>query len=350
MTTIDRSEAQDGRTLLKSISAMIKGLLAILAIICFSVSAEAKTYAYVFNIGSGDVSIIDTEAQEVIVTVDVGLRIRWFASRFFDGKRVWATDADLKKAEVVVFDPWTLKTLKRILLGKGPSFGVELTPDHRFAVAAVAGTDEVVVIDTGTYDIVRRIPTGKFPCDLTLSLDGRLAFEVDRDQDTLSVIDWQFEETVETISLAGGKKPHMLTLSPDGRRLWVQERATSKVSVFDAQTFERVARLPSAKGPATTEFSPSRQYAITTHIDDQVVKVFESDTFREVKTIEVGQNPVNSVFRPEGQYVYVTNKASNTVSIIDTELWEVTKTLEVGKTPWGIYLFEPTSGEMAGNR
>ncbi|MEE8624838.1 MAG: hypothetical protein V3T19_05820, partial [Acidiferrobacterales bacterium] len=40
--------------------------------LCFSVSAEAKTYTYVFNIGTGDVSIIDTEAQEVIVTVDVG--------------------------------------------------------------------------------------------------------------------------------------------------------------------------------------------------------------------------------------------------------------------------------------
>ena len=332
------------------LSAFLATLLCALVLFGFPDSTRAKTYAYVFNIGSGDVSIIDTEAQEVIVTVDVGLRIRWFASRFFDGKRVWATDADLKKAEVVVFDPWTLKTLKRIPLGKGPSFGVELTPDHRFAVAAAAGSNEVVVIDARTYEIVRRIPVGEFPCDITLSLDGRLAFEVDRDQDTLSVIDWQAGNTLETISLAGGKKPHMLTLSPDGRRLWVQERETSKVSVFDAQSFERLARLPSGKGPATTEFTPSSRYAVTTHIDDQVVKVFESDTYREVKTLEVGQNPVNSVFRPDGRYVYVTNKGSNTVSIIETERWEAVKTLEVGKTPWGIYLFEPTRGEMAGNR
>ncbi len=332
------------------VAALMATLLCILGLFGLSGSAEAKTYAYVFNIGSGDISVIDTEAQEVIETVDAGLHIRWFASRFFDGKRVWATDADLKKAEVVVFDPWTLKTLKRIPLGKGPSFGVELTPDHRFAVAAAAGSNEVVVIDARTYEIVRRIPVGEFPCDITLSLDGRLAFEVDRDQDTLSVIDWQAGNTLETISLAGGKKPHMLTLSPDGRRLWVQERETSKVSVFDAQTYERVARLSSGKGPATTEFAPSRRYAITTHIDDQVVKIFESDTYREVKTLKVGQNPVNSAFQPDGRYVYVTNKASNTVSIIDTERWEVVKTLEVGKTPWGIYLFDSTEGAMAGNR
>ena len=350
MKTVNRSNRHTGRTQRNPVRAVISGVFAALVMFGNTVSAEAKTYAYVFNIGSGDISVIDTDSHEVIDTVDVGLRIRWFASRFFDGKRVWATDADLKKAEVVVFDPQTLKTLKRIPIGKGPAFGVELTPDHRFAVAAAAGSDEVVVIDASTYEIVRRIPTGKFPCDLTLSLDGRLAFEVDRDQDTLSVIDWQAGKTLETISLAGGRKPHMLTLSPDGKRLWVQERETSKVSVFDAQTFERVARLPSGTGPATTEFRPSRRYAITTHIDDQVVKIFDSDTLREVKTLEVGQNPVNSAFQPDGRYVYVTNKASNTVSIIDTERWEVVKTLDVGKTPWGIYLFDPATGQMAGNR
>ena len=141
-----------------------------------------------------------------------------------------------------------------------------------------------------------------------------------------------------------------VALSPDGRRLWVQERETSKVSVFDAQTFERVASLAAGNAPATTEFTPSRRYAVTTHIGDQIIKVFETDTFQEVKTIRVGQNPVNSVFRPDGRYAYVTNKASDTVSIIDVERWEAVKTLDVGKTPWGIYLFDPTRGEMAGNR
>ena len=88
------------------------GLVLALGLLGLSQAADAKPRAYVFNEGSGDISIIDTEAQEVIVTVDVGLRIRWFSSRFFDGKRVWAVDADKQKAEVIVFDPWTLKTLK----------------------------------------------------------------------------------------------------------------------------------------------------------------------------------------------------------------------------------------------
>ncbi len=59
---------------------------------------------------------------------------------------------------------------------------------------------------------------------------------------------------------------------------------------------------------------------------------------------------MNSIFEPSGQYAYVTNRQSNSVSIIDTELWEEVKTIKVGANPFGIYLFNPSLGTMAGNR
>lgn len=350
METVSSTRPEHRHTLQGALCVLIGGVLVALAIFGLTLSAEAKTYAYVFNDASGQVSIIDTDVHEMIVTVDVGLRIRWFASRFFDGKRVWAVDGDMQKAEVVVFDPWTLQTLKRLPFGTGPSFSVELTPDHQFAITHAAGSNEVVVIDTASYEIVRHIPTGQFPCDLTLSADGRLVYEPDRDQDTLSVIDWQSGNTLRTIPLAKGSKPHMLTLSPDGRRLWVEEREAFTLSVFDTQTFERLARLSVGKRPATNEFTPSGRYTLVTHMGDSIVKVFKADTFRDIKTLQVGKSPVNAVFRPDGRYAYVTNRRSGTVSVIDTERWEVVKTLTVGGNPFGIYLFDPTLGQMAGNR
>ena len=69
-----------------------------------------------------------------------------------------------------------------------------------------------------------------------------------------------------------------------------------------------------------------------------------------MKTIKVGKSPVNTAFGPDGQYAYVTNLASGTVSVIDMEKLEVAKTIEVGSKPFGIYLFDPRRGEMAGNR
>ena len=313
-------------------------------------AANAKTFAYVFNEGSGNISIIDIGTQEVTATVDAGLRIRWFSNRFFDGKRVWTIDADLENAEVIVFDPWTLQTIKRIPFGKGPSMSIELSPDFKFAITISPGTDEVVVIDTATYEIVRRIGVGKFPCDLTLSLDGERAFVVERDQDTLSVIDWRNGKTLKTVALKDLSRPHMLTLSPDGTKLWVQERDAAKLSVYDTESLNRVARLPVGQAPITTEFTPSGRTTLTTHIGQSYLKVFDADSFGEIKTIQVGQSPVNSIFEPGGRYAYVTNRQSNTVSIIDTVPWQVIKTIKVGTHPFGIYLFSPSQGTIAGNR
>lgn len=326
------------------------GVAAALVALGLAGPVNAKTMAYVFDAASGNVSVIDTETNEVTGTRDANLRIRWFSTRFFDGKRVWAVDGDMKKAEVVVFDPWTLRTLKRIPFGKGPSFSVELTPDHRFAVTAAAGSNEVVVIDTSSYQVVRRIPVGRFPCDLTLSADGNLVYEPDRDQDTVSVVDWRTGKTLKTIRFETGSKPHMLTLSPDGKRLWVQEREASTVSVFDTQSFKRLARLAVGKRPATNEFSPTGRYTATTHIADSVVKIFDYDSFRAVETIRVGKSPVNSVFSADGRSLYVTSQAGGTVAVIDTARWRVIKTLKAGKRPFGIYLFDPSKGRMAQNR
>ena len=76
----------------------------------------------------------------------------------------------------------------------------------------------------------------------------------------------------------------------------------------------------------------------------------KQDSFREIKTIRVGQSPVTAIVAPSGRYAYVTNRQSNSVSIIDTELWEEIKTIKVGTNPFGIYLFNPGFGTMAGNR
>jgi YVTN family beta-propeller protein len=142
----------------------------------------------------------------------------------------------------------------------------------------------------------------------------------------------------------------MLTLSPDGTKLWVQERDTAMVSVYDAKSLNRVARFPVGRAPITTEFTTLGRTTLTTHIGEDFLKIFDADSFSDIKTIQVGRSPVNSIFEPSGRYAYVTNRQSNSVSIIDTELWEEVKAIKVGTNPFGLYLFNPSLGTMAGNR
>ena len=83
---------------------------------------------------------------------------------------------------------------------------------------------------------------------------------------------------------------------------------------------------------------------------DNIVRVFDTVTFGLIETMTVGKSPVNSVFRPDGRYAYVTNSQSGSISVINAETWRVEKTIDVGGAPFGIYLFDPINGVMAGSR
>ncbi len=59
-----------------AMSALVFGC----GLLVMATSAQAKPHAYVFNVGSGTVSVIDTEAQKVVDTIDAGLRVKWFSA------------------------------------------------------------------------------------------------------------------------------------------------------------------------------------------------------------------------------------------------------------------------------
>ena len=69
---------------------------------------------------------------------------------------------------------------------------------------------------------MRKVPTGKFPCDLHFTPDGRFAYTPERDQDTVSMFDTRNWELVKTGQFPAGSQPYMLRVSHDGKEVWVQ--------------------------------------------------------------------------------------------------------------------------------
>ena len=66
---------------------------------------------------------------------------------------------------VSVIDTQTFQEVKRIVLA--PKLGnVTFRPDGRYAYVSVISANVVAVIDTATYQVVKRIPVGKEPWGL----------------------------------------------------------------------------------------------------------------------------------------------------------------------------------------
>ncbi|HTH17500.1 MAG TPA: cytochrome D1 domain-containing protein [Magnetospirillum sp.] len=115
------------------------------------------------------------------------------------------------------------------------------------AFLPAVGRHEVLVVDTGTWREVGRIPVAGQPVFAMLRPDGRqlwVNFALP-DNGKVQVIDVPSLKVVKTIE-PGPAVLHM-EFTPRGERVWLSVRDADKVAVFDTRTLEQVAELPAQK-------------------------------------------------------------------------------------------------------
>lgn len=320
------------------------GIAAVLAVGLLSMGAWGAARSrllYVFNVGSKDVSIIDTESNTNVGTKKLGAAVRWLSNEqdFYDGRLAWTyEDLDDGQVDMLAIDLAAMRVIKRIRLGAGPGFSVVLTHDRTRALADVAGDNKIAVVDTKTFKIVQRIPVGTFPCDLDNTRDGHFAYLPERDQDTVAMLDMQTLRIVKRIDMGKHTEPHMLRVSRDDKAVWVANAEANSLVVLDAKTLSPLAKLPMGKVPVTFAFSPDRRVAYVSHYDDNFVSVVDTATYREIGRIKVAQGLAVVTFRPDGKFAYVAARNANAVAVIDTENRKVVKMIPSGDTPWGLII------------
>ena len=108
------------------------------------------------------------------------------------------------------------------------------------------GHDDVLVVDTGSWQEVRHIPVAGQPVFVIARPDGRqvwvsFAFP---DNGRVQVIDTESGAVVET--LTPGRAILHFEFTPRGEAVWVSSRDDNKVVVYDTATFKPLAELPAA--------------------------------------------------------------------------------------------------------
>ena len=143
---------------------MRRSFAAITALACLVAPASVLAEnAYITNLASANVSVIDTATNTVIATIPVGIGPRGVAVTP-DGSKVYVTNVQLPNPSVVsVIATATNTVIATIPLG-GESNGVAVTPDGRKVYVANSGSNNVFVIDTATNAVIGSpIPVGLFP-------------------------------------------------------------------------------------------------------------------------------------------------------------------------------------------
>jgi YVTN family beta-propeller protein len=173
-----------------------------------------KPIAYVTNINSGSVSVINLEQNKVI---------------------------------------------KIIPCGKGTE-GIDITPDGGEIWVTNNKEESISVINTKTYQITDTLATGKEPLRLKFSIDGKYCMVPNSSDGTISVYDTYSKKQIKTISIPGKKnlveralyhtpRPVGILMHPNGLYAFVANSNANKIEVIDMKTFNLVSTIGTGKVP-----------------------------------------------------------------------------------------------------
>ena len=244
----------------------------------------------VISIGSNSVTLIDTETNTVKGKVHVG---RSPHEGFFttDGKELWI--AVRGENYVSVIDPVKMKEIRRIETADGPGM-VLFRPDGKYAFVPSSFTPEMDVIDTGTYQVVARVPQAS---------------------------------------------PFSPNLAVDQDEVWFTLKDSGKTQVFSAHPpFEKLATFET--GPITNHVTfvdnANGRFAYVTVGGKDEVRAFTRDagaSDRLVATVKCGDLPHGIWGSGDGNRVYVGLENGDAVQSIDTLTNQIIATIPVGQLP-----------------
>lgn len=126
---------------------------------------------------------------------------------------------------------------------------VKLSPDGQVFWVADMASNGLWQIDGERLKVVDFLPTGEGAHGLYPSRDAKVMYASNRDEGTISVVDFMTRKVVDKWKIPGGGSPDMGGVSPDGKMLWLTGRYSSEVYGFDTETGKLRARIPVGSGP-----------------------------------------------------------------------------------------------------
>ncbi len=188
--------------------------------------APGGARAFVSNIGSGSVTVVDLAARKVLAQVKTGVGAEGIDVTP-DGRRVWVTNREADTVSVV--DAQSLKVIASL---KSASFPIRarVTPDGRHVLVSNARSGDVTVFAADSLRETRRVAMKTKPA----SREGRL------------------------LDFGQSSVPIGIVVEPDGRRAYVAHANADEISILDLERWEAVGSLRAGKEPDGMAYSAQR--------------------------------------------------------------------------------------------
>jgi YVTN family beta-propeller protein len=275
--------------------------------------ASAAPFAYMANMSSGTVSVVDA--------------------------------ADPARPQVVGLP---------ITVGFLP-VDVAVNPAGTFAYVANFGDNTLSVINTADRVVTATIPVGAMPNAVAVNPTGTTVY-VATGVGTISVVD---AASLAVTHMTGFGNLMGIAINRAGTRLYVTDanapHALGSGSVFSIDLSGATApvQIPIGDSPMGVAVNPSgtRVYAVGTDpmTDMGAVWVINAETNALEATVGVGDGPIGVTVNATGSLVYVASASDNTVSVIYSRTNDVVEVVQLGGTPHGVAVDSKGAHVFIGN-
>ena len=247
--------------------------------------------------GGNTISIVDVKARKRIGAIDLGSNRRPHGIDLDPktGRLVATTE---NPSGLVLVDPVARKVLRKYdVKGEAPHM-VLLGPGARMAYVSNTNTGTLAAVNLETGE-ARTIPTGARPQGCVFSRDKKTMYVTNSEANTISRIDpgtvdagkFQVTGTIET-----GKWPCRLAVTPDGKSLVYALQNGQAVGFADLATMKEVKQVPLGGKLVSLTLSSDGRYAYSSAQEQDKISVISLAERKVVRVIETpkgsGPDPV----------------------------------------------------------
>ena len=179
-------------------------------------------WLYVANLGSDQLSVVDTQTLTVRGHVGVG-NTPDSPAIAPDGRTIWVTNyGEGEVSTLSLVDAVTLSEIYTLTVGINPH-GIKMAPDGSRLYVTLQGQDQLIEVDTVTRQVINTVTVGNSPHGLGLSPDGRYLWTGDLLSRSSTILDSQSGTPVAELATGATSNPHTIVFAPDGYRAYISD-------------------------------------------------------------------------------------------------------------------------------
>ena len=241
------------------------------------------------NALSDTLTFIDPRTAEVQRTVrDI---VDPYHLRFTPDMKWLVTAANrLNHVDFYKWDGKELTLAKRVATSRTPSH-IWIDSKSTTAYVSMQDSDELVAMDIATQSIRWRTKTGAMPADIYGSPDDKRLFVGLTGSDSVEVFDVSGAQpsSIKRIKTGGGA--HAFRAAGDKRHLYVSNRVANTISKLDMQRQEVVDTYPVPGGPDCMDVSADGRFIFVSSRWAKKMSVVDTVEKKVIKQVPVGKSP-----------------------------------------------------------